>query len=51
MARGHYLSLEEARNSNKLERFAKEHESKTKKKDFDSLLERMCAVKKPAKDD
>jgi hypothetical protein len=41
MAIGKYLSLEEARNKKQFKRFAKEHPSKGKKKDFDDLLGRM----------
>ena len=41
MATGKYLSLEEARRSKQLDRFAKEHPTKGKKKDFDDLLLRM----------
>lgn len=37
MAIGKYISLEEARKTEQLERFAKEHPSKEKKKDFDAL--------------
>jgi len=46
MSTGKYISLEEARNNKKLNRFCKEHPSKTKKKDFDSLLDAMCKSKK-----
>ena len=42
MSTGKYLSLEEALKKNQLERFAKEHPSKGKKKDFDDLLDRMA---------
>lgn len=45
MSSGKYLSLEEARNDGKLDRFAKEHPAKGKKKDFTDLLNAM--VKKP----
>ena len=38
MARGKYLSLEEARKAKKLDRFAKEHPSKGSKTKFDKLL-------------
>ena len=47
MSTGKYLSLEEARNQKNLARFAKEHTSKAKKKDFDDLLDAMCKPKKP----
>ncbi len=40
MARGKYLSLEEARKSGKLNRFAKEHPSKADKR-FPRLLDAM----------
>ena len=46
MSRGKHLSLEEARNQNKLERFAKEHPSKGDKTLFDKLFHAM-AKKKP----
>ncbi len=38
MARGKYLSLEEARNANQLDQFAKEHPSKTGER-FHRLLD------------
>jgi len=41
MSRGKYLSLEEARKSGKLDRFAKEHPSETDKHRFDRLMEEM----------
>jgi hypothetical protein len=41
MSRGKYLSLEEARKSGKLDRFAKEHPSEGDRKRFDRLLEEM----------
>ena len=47
MSTGKYLSLEEARNQKKLGRFAKEHPSEAKKKNFDALLDAMCKSKKP----
>lgn len=50
MSTGKYLSLEEARNKKKLDRFCKEHPSKAKKKDFDVLLDAMTTVKKPKAD-
>ena len=46
MARGKYLSLEEARKSGKLKQFAKEHPSKGNEKAFDKLFERMAKGKK-----
>lgn len=47
MSRGKYLSLEEARKKDKqgedrLNQFAKEHESKGNKKQFDQLLQGMA---------
>lgn len=41
MARSEYLSLEEARNTGKLDRFAKEHPSKGSWKRFDEGLAAM----------
>jgi hypothetical protein len=41
MSRGKYLSLDEARKSGKLDRFAKEHPSKGDRKRFDRLLDKM----------
>lgn len=41
MSRGKYLSLEEARNAEKLEQFAKEHPSEANEPRFKSLLEAM----------
>lgn len=49
MAIGKYLSLEEARNSGKLERFIKEHPSKGDAQLFDDLLGVMS--KTPESDD
>ncbi len=48
MARGKYLSLEEARKAKKLDRFAKEHPTEGNKKEFDSLLLRMAKSSKEA---
>jgi len=42
MSRGKYLSLEEARNSGKLDQFAKEHPSEADRKRFERLLEAMA---------
>ena len=42
MARGKYLSLEEARRSGKIERFCKEHPSKGDRGQFDRLFEAMA---------
>jgi len=50
MSTGKYISLEEARNEKKLDRFIKEHPSEAKKKDFDGLLDAMCKPKKKEAD-
>ena len=42
MSQGKYLSLEEARNSGQLERFAKEHPSEAERERFERLLEAMA---------
>lgn len=42
MARGKYLSLEEARKQKRLDRFCKEHPSEGDKKRFDRLLGAMA---------
>ena len=42
MSRGHYLSLEEARNKEQLDQFAKEHPSTGEQTAFDQLLKRMA---------
>jgi len=47
MARGKYLSLEEAREAKKLDRFSKEHPSERDEAALDGLLERMAT--KPSK--
>ncbi len=41
MSRGKYLSFEEARESGKLDRFAKEHPSETDQERFERLLDAM----------
>ena len=41
MSRGKHLSLEEARKSGKLDRFAKEHPSETDQQRFERLLDAM----------
>ncbi len=46
MARGKYLSLEEARKSGKLDQFAKEHPSEGDEKQFDRVFERMAKAEK-----
>lgn len=42
MARGKYLSLEEARKAGQLDQFAKEHPSKVDADRFEALLESMA---------
>lgn len=49
MSRGKFLSLEEAREQDKLDQFCKEHPSEGNKETFDRLLDRMAKPKKPAK--
>lgn len=53
MSRGKYLSLQEAREDNQIDRFAKEQPSKGDKKTFDALFTAMtgAAPRKPAKDE
>ena len=51
MARGKYLSLEEARKLKRLDRFAKEHPSEGDEQKFDELFERMAFSKKPEEGD
>ena len=48
MAIGRYLSLEEARKSGKLDRFAKEHPSKSEGDRFQRLLDVMTHGKPPS---
>lgn len=52
MARGKYLSLEEARKLGKLDQFAKEHEAEGDEKAFDRAIKAIAqgAGKRPAKD-
>ncbi len=45
MARGKYLSLEEARKLGKLDQFAKEHEAEGDEKAFDDALKRIAQGK------
>ena len=47
MARGKYLSLEEARKLGKLDQFAKEHPTKGNAKAFNVLLDSMARGKPP----
>lgn len=49
MSTGKYISLEEARNEKKLDRFIKEHPSTAEKKDFETLLDAMCNPKEKPK--
>jgi hypothetical protein len=42
MSRGKYLSLEEARNSGQLDRFAKEHPAEAERERFERLLDAMA---------
>ena len=46
MARGRFFSLEEARRSGKLDRFAKEHPSVGDEEAFDRLFEAMALRKR-----
>ncbi len=46
MARGKYLSLEEARRMKRLDRFCKEHPSEGDEELFDRLLDVMAKPKK-----
>ena len=48
MSRGKYLSLEEARNNGKLERFAAEHQSEGDEQLFDDLLGAMTKTPESA---
>lgn len=48
MARGKYLSLEEARKQGKLDQFAKEHPAEGNEAAFDRLFRAMAAGKPPA---
>jgi len=48
MARGKYLSLEEARQSGKLDRFAKENPLRGDLRQFDRLLDAMANGEPPA---
>ena len=45
MARGKYLSLEEARKAKQLKQFAKEHPSRADKAKFEKLLNTMSKPK------
>jgi len=46
MARGKYLSLEEARKSGKLNRFCKDHPSEGDEQQFNRLVDAMAKPKK-----
>lgn len=45
MSHGKYLSLEEARKKNQIERFCKEHPSEGSEDKFDTMLEAMAKPK------
>ena len=45
VARGKYLSLEEARRSRKIDRFCKEHPSEADPERFERLLDAVCRGK------
>lgn len=47
MSIGKYISLQEARKHNKIDRFVKEHPSIGNKKQFDETLNNMAFKKKP----
>lgn len=47
MSVGKYISLEEARKKNKLDRFMKTHQTAGDGKSFDVLLDNMTFKKKP----
>lgn len=49
MSRGKYLSLEEARRTGQLDRFAKEHPSTGNEQEFDTLLDAIAQNKPPKK--
>ena len=54
MARGKYLSLEEARKAGQITRFCKEHPSKGDEQEWDELFEAMARgepLKRPAEDE
>ena len=46
MARGKFLSLEEARKANQLKQFAKEHPSEGDERQFDRVFEKMAKAEK-----
>ena len=48
MARGKYLSLEEARKTGQIDRFCKEHPSKSEGTRFERLLDAMCRGEPPS---
>ncbi len=50
MARGKYLSLEEARKGGTIKQFCKEHPSKGDKKAFEKLFDAMASGKPPEED-
>lgn len=47
MARGKYLSLEEARKAGQIDRFCKEHPSNAEGDRFERLLDAMCHGEPP----
>lgn len=49
MSIGKYISLEEARNNNQIDRFCKEHQSEGKEDEFDCILEAMIKPKNDSK--
>ena len=49
VARGKYLSLEEARRMGRLDQFCKEHPSQTNTVRFEALLDAMCRGEPPPK--
>lgn len=51
MSHGKYLSLEEARNSDDLKRFAKEHPSKVDRIRFFQILDAAASPKTPPEGD
>lgn len=51
MARGKYLSLEEARKQKRLDRFCKEHPSEADKERFERLLKAMTNPKSSEEDE
>jgi poly-D-alanine transfer protein DltD len=50
MSRGKYLSVEEAREQDKIKQFCKEHPSEGNRQQFDQLLDAMAKPKTTAKE-